>query len=560
MGDVIETYPQTLPTYEAKADLGTLPEYNSENTGIASEWDDITDVVSALGRAVKLAAKSVGLTPPTQSIDGLAVHITGIDATSQLPNTSTTMGSLLNREWAANIEKIAQGGSLSGTPSATGYFGVHEGPVTIASGAFAADTILALNSAGALISFISGSTIAPIGRAIDATTAYVDLSGRVRVDGTILFFDVNGVLQCAPTAGEFDDGGEARGKDRKLGNTDAFKLELITNNVERITMLATGPIGLHVLAPTESVEISNLTTSTDGLVLKEIAAGLLAGSFMFRWEDQAGNTRGFIDHASDFVFGPAQVRGVDNFIKMFVQSGQILVQAQGNPALITLDARGGAQDSAIILLDGNGTQDWIFGRDNGTLDFTISQNASFGTNNYFVIDNTTGDITLITNTIQNRGAANLNNVFNTNAGQLRDLSFQSAGSERFIFRVNNTAEGGSDAGSDFQLQCLDDSAVVVEGNCLAIERATGHVGMGVAPTSIAAWLDVDQNVAAGAVPVLRLSQTDIDDTFINYVGTSAADGTRSISSDTTEDAAKFGAFRVEINGVTKWVRVYDDES
>ena len=69
-----------------------------------------------------------------------------------------------------------------------------------------------------------------------------------------------------------------------------------------------------------------------------------------------------------------------------------------------------------------------------------------------------------------------------------------------------------------------------------------------------------QDSTSGAKPVARLQQDDIDDSFIDFVGTSAADGTRSISSDTTEDSAKFGAVRVEINGTTKWVRIYDDES
>ncbi len=88
--------------------------------------------------------------------------------------------------------------------------------------------------------------------------------------------------------------------------------------------------------------------------------------------------------------------------------------------------------------------------------------------------------------------------------------------------------------------------------------APGNVGVAItAPTG---QLHVDQPSASGAKPVLRLDQGDIDDTFIDFIGTSAADGSRSISSDTTEDAAKFGAFRVEINGVVKWVRVYDDES
>jgi hypothetical protein len=79
-------------------------------------------------------------------------------------------------------------------------------------------------------------------------------------------------------------------------------------------------------------------------------------------------------------------------------------------------------------------------------------------------------------------------------------------------------------------------------------------------TTPVAQVHVDQNDSAAALPVLALNQGDIDDTFINFIGTSAANGTRSISSDTTEDSTKFGAVRVEINGVTKWVRVYDNES
>ncbi len=89
-------------------------------------------------------------------------------------------------------------------------------------------------------------------------------------------------------------------------------------------------------------------------------------------------------------------------------------------------------------------------------------------------------------------------------------------------------------------------------------NSAGLVGIGVAPSG--AQVFVDQPDSSGVITVLKLDQGDIDDTFIDFIGTSAADGTRSISSDTTEDSAKFGAIRIEINGVTKWIRVYDDES
>ena len=71
---------------------------------------------------------------------------------------------------------------------------------------------------------------------------------------------------------------------------------------------------------------------------------------------------------------------------------------------------------------------------------------------------------------------------------------------------------------------------------------------------------IDQNLGSGAVTVLTLDQGDNDETFLDFVGVSASDGSRSISSDTTEDSAKIGAVRVDINGVLGWVRIHADES
>lgn len=64
----------------------------------------------------------------------------------------------------------------------------------------------------------------------------------------------------------------------------------------------------------------------------------------------------------------------------------------------------------------------------------------------------------------------------------------------------------------------------------------------------------------GATPVLKLEQLDVDDTFINFQGTTASDDSKSISTDTTTDSAKYGAIKIEINGTTKWIRIYDTHS
>jgi hypothetical protein len=45
--------------------------------------------------------------------------------------------------------------------------------------------------------------------------------------------------------------------------------------------------------------------------------------------------------------------------------------------------------------------------------------------------------------------------------------------------------------------------------------------------------------------------------FTNFTGTSGAASANSISSSTASAGAKFGAIRIQINGVDKWIRVYD---
>ena len=102
---------------------------------------------------------------------------------------------------------------------------------------------------------------------------------------------------------------------------------------------------------------------------------------------------------------------------------------------------------------------------------------------------------------------------------------------------------------------------IVEGDTdvslIRTDAANETVGIGDNPGTVAK-LSVDQSSTSGAKPVLKLDQGDIDDTFVSFAGTSAADCTRSISTDTTTDDAKYGAIQVEIDGVgTKWIRLWD---
>ena len=73
----------------------------------------------------------------------------------------------------------------------------------------------------------------------------------------------------------------------------------------------------------------------------------------------------------------------------------------------------------------------------------------------------------------------------------------------------------------------------------------------------AAKMEIDQNSGTGGIPVLELDQGDGDQAFINCAGTSASDSSASISDATTTGSSKVGAIRIQVNGSTKWIRIYD---
>jgi len=136
--------------------------------------------------------------------------------------------------------------------------------------------------------------------------------------------------------------------------------------------------------------------------------------------------------------------------------------------------------------------------------------------------------------------ANVGNI--TSGGTLSatgDISFNGGA---FVFN-----EAGID--TDARFEGLSDI------NLLRTEATNDRVGIGIAAPL--AKLGVTQTSASGAVPCIELEQLDIDDAFTNYKGTTAGDSTRSISTSTAEAADKFGAVMIKINGVTKWIRVYD---
>ena len=75
-----------------------------------------------------------------------------------------------------------------------------------------------------------------------------------------------------------------------------------------------------------------------------------------------------------------------------------------------------------------------------------------------------------------KAAATTRMVMDGDAGQSKIITYRTAGLQRFGLYVNNTAESGSNAGSDFAVRAYSDAGTLLS-TALFIKRSTGNVGI-----------------------------------------------------------------------------------
>jgi hypothetical protein len=188
---------------------------------------------------------------------------------------------------------------------------------------------------------------------------------------------------------------------------------------------------------------------------------------------------------------------------------------------------------------------------NGTL--TVSGNTSLDGGS-FVFNESSADLNF---RIEGNGDANL---FFSDAGNDR-IGIKTASPSTELHVVGGIkATGGIDFdGGGFT---FNDSGASVdfraETNTLThamfIDGSADKIGFGTsAPTS--GFVTVDQASSTGAIAVLTLDQGDEDQEFIRFDGTTAADQTKSLSTDTSVGDLT-GHIRVNINGTDFWIPYY----
>jgi len=90
---------------------------------------------------------------------------------------------------------------------------------------------------------------------------------------------------------------------------------------------------------------------------------------------------------------------------------------------------------------------------------------------------------------------------------------------------------------------------------ITADMPNGLVGVNMELTDVDATLHVTTD-AGDAVSCLKLEQDDTDDEFIDFEGTSTANGASSISSLTAGNTIQ-GFYRINVNGVQRWAPFYD---
>ncbi len=148
--------------------------------------------------------------------------------------------------------------------------------------------------------------------------------------------------------------------------------------------------------------------------------------------------------------------------------------------LVTVSAGLTATTGNIVATAGNGS----FGGSKVFLEATNQRTIQWssaalrysidgGTTTKFSISDSSGDVTITGNAIIGANAATAPIIqLNGAAGSNRRLIYQTAGVARWIAQVNNTAEGGSNAGSDYQLVPYNDAGAALP-VAMSIARSSG---------------------------------------------------------------------------------------
>jgi hypothetical protein len=309
---------------------------------------------------------------------------------------------------------------------------------------------------------------------------------------------------------------------------------ITNNNLQKVESAIKGYVAVAIASTSDSLDTSDGSTTDEqsNAIIK--LTGTLTGNTTM--QSEAVETWYIVDNATTMGthtlnFKPAGGTGTT---KGLVAGSKHILYTDGSTMFDVLDDAGHITANGTLTVAGNVSfdgGDFIFNDSSADKNFTIESNGAThmvfvdGGNDRVGINNASPSTTLdVVGTFKVSGKVDVDGgdfVFNE-SGASKDFTIETDNKTHAFF---------SDGSAD-------------------------KIGFGTSsPTS--AFVTIDQDSSTGAIAVLTLDQGDDDQEFIRFDGTSASDGSKSISSSTDTGGSKVGAIRININGTDRFIRIYD---
>ena len=307
---------------------------------------------------------------------------------------------------------------------------------------------------------------------------------------------------------------------------------ITNNNLQKIESAVKGYVSVAIASTSDSLSATDGSTTDEqsNAIIK--LTGTLTGNTTMQCE--AVENWYIVDNAASMGTYTLGFKPAGGTATNLVSGSKHLLYTDGSTMFDVLDDAGNITANGTLTVSGNTSLDggsFVFNESSADVDFRIEGN---------------GDA----------------NLFFTDAGNDR-VGIKTASPSTELHVVGGIkATGGIDFdGGGFT---FNDSGASVdfraETNTLThavfVDGSADKIGFGTSsPTS--AFVTIDQASSTGAIACLTLDQGDGDQEFIRFDGSTASDGSASISSSTDTGGSKVGAIRINVNGTDRFIRIYD---
>jgi hypothetical protein len=307
---------------------------------------------------------------------------------------------------------------------------------------------------------------------------------------------------------------------------------ITNNNLQKVESAIKGYVAVAIASTSDSLDTSDGSTTDEqsNAIIK--LTGTLTGNTTM--QSEAVETWYIVDNATTMGTHTLGFKPAGGTATNLVAGSKHILYSDGSTMFDVLNDAGNITANGTLTVAGNVSfdgGDFIFNDSSADKNFTIESNGAThmvfvdGGNDRVGINNASPSTTLdVVGTFKVSGKVDVDGgdfVFNE-SGASKDFTIETDNKTHAFF---------SDGSAD-------------------------KIGFGTSsPTS--AFVTIDQDSSTGAIAVLTLDQGDDDQEFIRFDGTSASDGSKSISSSTDTGGSKVGAIRININGTDRFIRIYD---